>query len=256
MRVLGFSNARGGCGKTTCNLEVATVLKNMGYRVLVIDLDMQGSLSKCCGADLNLKNIFSVLTAECGIKEAIQTTALFDVIAASSKLGEAERIFSDPEEDKYLLADVLEFVKDDYDYVLIDTAPARNILHKMMYVAAGYIIIPTRNDASGLDSTITQQNEIKKLNKSRSGGYDCKIIGFVLSEFDNTILSAVAYDQLCEFATAQDAFVCVITHAVKVAEMKSYQTAVSKKYKSSKSGREFYFLTEQIISKIEKAEGK
>lgn len=250
MKVISFSNARGGCAKTTCNLEVATVMQNKGYRVLVIDLDMQGSLSKCCGAELNDNNIFTVLTAQCSLTEAIQTTPLFDIIPASSKLSEAEKIFTDVDEDKFLLLDVLNFLKDKYDFVFIDTAPARNILHKMTFVAANYIVIPTRNDSSGLDATITQQNEIDQLKHSRTKAYNCKIIGYVLSEYDNTLLSSAAYDQLCEYASLENAFVSVISHAVKVAEVKSYKNAVSKKYKGSKSGREFYTLADQILLKI------
>ena len=254
MKVISFSNARGGCGKTTCNLEVATVLTNKGYRVLVIDLDMQGSLTKACGAQLSDKNIFSVLTAKCSIKDAIQKTEFFDVIPAASELGNADRAFLDPEEDKFLISDVLTYVQDDYDFVFIDTSPARNILHKMVFISADYVIIPTRNDALSLDATVTQLNEIHKLKNSRSGSgsYNFKLIGFVLSEYDNTILSATAYDQLCEFANyEQSAFVCVISHAVKVAEIRSYHNAITKKYKSSKAGREFYFLAEKILAKIE-----
>lgn len=252
MKVISFTNARGGCGKTTCNLEVATVLKNKGFRVLVIDLDMQGSLSKCCGAVLNNQNIFSVLTAECKAFDAIQCTELFDVIPASSDLSLAERVFNDPDEDKFLLLDLIQFLKNDYDFVFIDTAPARNILHKMMFVATDYVIIPTRNDASGLDSTITQCKEIDQLKHSRSNSYNCKIIGFVLSEFDHTLLSSAALEQLKSFAFKENAFLKTISHAVKVAEMKSFQSAVTKKYKSSKSGREFYSLAETILSYAQK----
>ena len=255
MKVFSFITAKGGCGKSSLTLEAATVFGNMygKEKVLVIDLDQQLSLSKNCGADTEGKNILDVLQAEAPIQDAIQHNDLFDIITASPKLARADSLFDRAEEDEYLLADSLEFVKDQYDYVFIDPAPSRNILQEMLYIAADYIIIPTRVDESSLDAVVTTENELNGLTNGRNKKSHAKLIGYVLNEYNKqTALGQMALETLQEASEEKDnkPFVATVSSAIRVAEAKTLHTAVCRNEKSSKTGREIYSIVEQMIEKV------
>ncbi|MBR5637679.1 MAG: ParA family protein, partial [Pseudobutyrivibrio sp.] len=201
MKVLSFITAKGGCGKSSLTLEAATVFGNMygKNKVLVIDLDQQLSLSKNCGADTEAPSILDVLQGEIPIMEAVQHNDLFDIIVASPKLARADSLFDRAEEDEYLLADVLDFAKNTYDFVFIDPAPSRNILQEMLYIAADYIIIPTRVDESSLDAVATTENELNRLTNGRNQKSHAKLIGYVLNEYNKqTALGQMALETLEE----------------------------------------------------------
>ncbi len=256
MKVIAFITAKGGCGKSSLNLECATVFGNMygKDKVLVLDLDQQLSLSKNCGAELDAPNILDVLQGDVPIKDAIQHNDLFDIIVASPKLARADSLFDRADEDEYLLADALDFIKDDYDYVFIDPAPSRNILQEMLYIACDYIVIPTRVDESSLDAVVTTENELNRLTNGRNKKSHAKLLGYVLNEYNKqTALGQMALETLQDASTQKkdDVFVATVSSAIRVAEAKTLHTAVCRNEKSSKTGRELYAIAEQMLQRME-----
>lgn len=253
MKVLSFITAKGGCGKSSLNLEIATVFGNMfgKEKVLVIDLDQQQSLSKNCGADLTGLTIFEALNVECNLQDAIQHNDLFDIIPASSKLANADKVFLESDEDEYLLSDLLNIVQSQYDWVFIDPAPSRNILQKMLYIAADYIIIPSRIDESSIDAVVTTQNELDRITSGRKKQSNAQLIGYVINEYNKqSTLAQVAHESIQQLAIERDAFVCTVASAVRVSEAKTFHTAVTRTEKSSKTGREYYAIANQILERI------
>ncbi|SDI78941.1 chromosome partitioning protein [Pseudobutyrivibrio sp. 49] len=255
MKVFAFITAKGGCGKSSLTLEAATVFGNMygKDKVLVIDLDQQLSISKNCGADTEAPSILDVLQGDVPIMDAVQHNDLFDIIIASPKLARADNIFDRAEEDEYLLADVLDFAKDTYDYVFIDPAPSRNILQEMLYIAADYIVIPTRVDESSLDAVVTTENELNRLTNGRNKKSHAKLIGYVLNEYNKqTALGQMALETLEQSSEEKDnnPFIATVSSAIRVSEAKTLHTAVCRTEKSSKTGREIYAIVEQMLEKI------
>ena len=255
MKTFSFITAKGGCGKSSLTLEAATVFGNMfgKEKVLVIDLDQQLSLSKNCGADTEAKSILDVLQGEVALEDAVQHNDLFDIIIASPKLARADSLFDRAQEDEYLLADALEFAKEKYDYVFIDPAPSRNILQEMLYIAADYIVIPTRVDESSLDAVVTTENELNRLTNGRTKKSHAKLIGYILNEYNKqTALGQMALETLEETSSQKEdhPFVATVSSAIRVAEAKTLHTAVCRTDKSSKTGREIYAIVDQIIDKI------
>lgn len=247
MNVLTFLNAKGGVAKTTLNLEVASVLSKRGKRVLVIDLDQQLSLSKNCGASLKGPTIIEALLGETSVRECIQHNELFDIIIGSSRLSVAEKLFADTD-DRFLLLDLCDLLKDDYDYIFLDAGPSRNIIQNMIIIAANGIIIPCLNDESSFDAVITIEDEISKIVNGRTHDSSAEVIGYVLNQFDNTVLSGIAFENLCNLAANKrnSPFILTLSRAVKMSEVKTFKTSVAKEFPSSKSGRELYALADEI----------
>ncbi len=196
MKVFSFFNSKGGVFKTGFTVEIGAALKDRGYKVLVIDMDQQSSLSNHVEADLSKNTIWNVLHTECDIHDAIQKTNFFDIICGSDKLAKIDRQFVD-NDDRYILVDELENIREDYDVVLIDNGPSRTILVEMTICACDYIIIPTMPDEGSLDQVDTTIQEVEALVNNRNHDSHAKIIGYALTMFEgNTLYCQDALERL------------------------------------------------------------
>ena len=130
-RIIATLNQKGGVGKTTSTIELGNALALKNKKVLIIDLDQQGNLTKYVNAQTNLPNIYDVLQAKKPIAEAIQTCGRVDIIASSKELSKADKEFVE-HDDIFLLEDVVELIKDKYDFVFIDNGPARSTFNYVL----------------------------------------------------------------------------------------------------------------------------
>ena len=139
MKIIAISNQKGGTGKSSSCIEICSILgrtnkpkSRQKYRVLAIDMDQQRNFSIYCGADVSKPSIYDALHGNKPVTECIQHVDTYDVIISSNELSKADREFVD-RDDVYLLEDLLKFVENDYDYVVIDNSPSRNILLSIFY---------------------------------------------------------------------------------------------------------------------------
>lgn len=251
--VISIASSKGGVAKSTSTVEIATVFHNMGHRVLVIDLDENCSLSKNVGAEINTKKtIYEILHGNINVFDAVQKNELFDIITGSKSLSLVAQEFID-RDDVYLLADLMGILKDDYDFIFIDNAPSRSLLLTMTYIAADYVIIPTVCDDSSTDMVLETENDINALVNNRHHDSHAKIIGYLLTWYKKTTnMHGVALEKLQEIANEKEVppFVMVVSEAIKASEVKTYHTAICNIAKSSKIGREYYDIAEEILKRI------
>lgn len=173
MKTIAVINMKGGCAKTTTTVNMAHILaKDYGKRVLVIDNDKQGNLSKACGVwSYDNPSLADILTGAAGITEVIQTTQnpLLNAIPANMHLLTANLmvIKDEDREQATILKNGLEEVADAYDYCIIDCPPDINISVINALVAADEVIIPIKIDGyafDGMDELEEQINNAKALN--------------------------------------------------------------------------------------------
>lgn len=173
MKTIAIINMKGGCAKTTTSVNMAHILaKDYGKRVLVIDNDKQGNLSKACGAwSYDNPSLADILTGAAGITEVIQATQipLLNVIPANMHLLTANLMVIKDEDRQQatILKDKLQEVADAYDYCIIDCPPDINISVINALVAADEVIIPIKIDGyafDGMDELEEQINNAKQLN--------------------------------------------------------------------------------------------
>ena len=141
--IIALTNQKGGVGKTTTSSALAAGLSSFyNKKVLAIDLDPQGSLGFSLGLDIeNSSTIYDVLKGNVPIQDAIQTTDYCDIITSNILLSGAELEFTSADRE-LCLKKALAPVIDHYDFIIIDTPPALNILTVNAYVAADHLIIP------------------------------------------------------------------------------------------------------------------
>ena len=165
MQVISISNQKGGIGKTTTTQAMASGLMQKGFKVLLIDLDPQYSLSLVSGARLGELSIYDVLKGKANINNTIQKTELnIDIIPATLFLATADLEFSQTGRESLLKSAISE-IREKYDYILIDTPPALGILTVNAFTASHKILIPMEADmlsTQGLGQLINTVNLVIK----------------------------------------------------------------------------------------------
>ncbi len=245
MKVFSFYNSKGGVFKTGFTVEIAALLKKRGYRVLVIDLDEQSSLSKYLLADLSGNSIWHVLHTECLLKDAIQKNEFFDLVCGSERLAKADRQFIDAD-DRYILADELKTVEGDYDFVFIDDGPTRGILVEMTLCACDYVIIPSQPDKLSTDQVQVTMNEIDALRNNRNHDSHAEVICLLLTNYEQGTNQSV--DALEAMLSVSDLPLYTLSKSTHVGEARTYAVPF---YKTVSAGSKLALELDEIVDYVE-----
>ncbi len=143
--VIAFANQKGGVAKTTSTLNVGAALAELGFRVLGIDMDPQANLSMCQGIDPEglSQSMFDVLVHGLPISEVVHAGEI-DVAVASIDLAGAELALSSMIGRERALERALAPIREDYDYILIDTPPSLGLLTINALTASDSVIVPVQ----------------------------------------------------------------------------------------------------------------
>ncbi len=164
IKVIGFGNWKGGCGKTFSVLNCAVGLASKGYKVLAIDTDPQSNTSyKTIGSNcFELKGLNEVIANNTDINDVIYPTIVdnLDLIPAGMNLEESGAILLTAKSDREFLKRCVESITNVYDYILIDTNPGLDIFLFNLVFCCDWIIIPVNVD---LNSVMGVEKTMKKL---------------------------------------------------------------------------------------------
>jgi chromosome partitioning protein len=159
--VIALANQKGGVAKTTTTLNLGVALRELGHRVLVIDLDPQGNLTMSQGMnpDAIERSMFDVLVHRIPISDVIKSVEV-DIAVASIDLAGAELALSALIGRERALDKALVEVRDRYDYVLIDTPPSLGLLTINAFVAADGVIVPVQCEYLSLRGLVQLENTL------------------------------------------------------------------------------------------------
>ncbi len=245
-KILAVTNQKGGVGKTTTACELAYLLGE-NHKTLAIDLDSQRNFSMYAGADLDAPGIFEVLNAEILFTDAVQKVKTFDMLVSSKKLADSPKLFGEPD-DIFLLQDVLE--DSDYEYIVIDTAPARSPMLYMAYVASDYIIPVTECDDGSIEGIRELSADLIRFHKRKYS--KAEILGIIMTKYEKTSMHAIALDELNELAKeiGTELFDTKIRKSIVVSESKTARLSITEYEKWNNAAVDYRNLVKEIENRI------
>ena len=223
-RIFCVANQKGGVGKTTTAVNLATGLARLGQRVLMVDLDPQGNATMGSGVEKRTMplSVYDVLLESASVKEAVifSEKCGYTVLGANRDLAGAEVELVEVERREKRLKQALAEVADDYDFVLIDCPPSLSMLTLNGLCAAHGVIVPMQCEYFALEGLTDLVNTIKQVHAHLNK--ELQIIGLLRVMFDPRItLQQQVSDQLKDHF-GDKVFDAVIPRNVRLAEAPSY----------------------------------
>ncbi len=248
-KIIAIANQKGGVGKTTTAINLCAALGETQRRVLLVDLDPQGNATTGAGVDKNSSQLTScdVLIGSCQASEAIVRPehVKFDVLPSNADLTVAEVQLMSTNGRERKLAEALQSISSEYDYIYIDCPPALNVLTLNAFVASNGVLIPMQCEYYALEGLSSLLQTIKEVQGSVNPGL--AIEGILRTMFDGrNKLGHEVSDQLIEHFESR-VYRTIIPRNVRLAEAPSFGQPIVYYDKSSRGSIAYLALAGEII---------
>ena len=226
-RIIAIANQKGGVGKTTTSINLSASLAAKGKKVLVIDTDPQGNTTSGFGIEKNeLENtIYELILGECSIRDCIISNIIknVSVVPSNVNLAAAEIELIGVDKKEYILKNEVDYVKDDYDFIIIDCPPSLNMLTINSMTTADSVLVPIQCEyyaLEGLSQLIHTINLVKeRLNP------DLRIDGVVFTMYDSRTNLSMQVVENVKQNLNQKVYNTLIPRNIRLAEAPSYGMA-------------------------------
>ncbi|MCH5343240.1 MAG: ParA family protein [Acetatifactor sp.] len=248
-RIIAIANQKGGVGKTTTSINLSAALADKGKKVLVIDTDPQGNTTSGFGIDKNnLDNtIYELILGECSVRDCILKDVIpnVSVLPSNVNLAAAEIELIGVDKKEYILKDEVDYVKDDYDYIIIDCPPSLSMLTINSMTTADSVLVPIQCEyyaLEGLSQLIHTINLVKeRLNP------DLDMEGVVFTMYDSRTNLSMQVVENVKQNLNQRVFKTLIPRNIRLAEAPSYGKPISL-YDPKSAGAESYMqLADELL---------
>lgn len=223
-RIIAIANQKGGVGKTTTTINLATAMAACGKNVLLVDLDQQGNASTGVGIAISQRGpgSYGVLFGDVGVMEAVRPTSVpgMDIIPASAELAGAEIELVPEERREFFLKEAFAHGTEKYDYIFIDCPPALGLLTLNALVAAQSVIVPLQCEFYAMEGLSHLLRTIDII--SRNLNPKLCLQGVVLTMYDRRNALSHQVEQEVRSHLGQKVYVNVIPRNVRISEAPSH----------------------------------
>jgi len=260
MSVLSITNQKGGVGKTTTTINLASALAEKGKEVLIIDLDPQGNATTSLGFNRGDQfiSVYEVLMEGMDAKSAIFPTVQnrLSMLPANENLPGAEVELADRPERAYLLKKALGAVNSFYDYILIDCPPSLGILTINALTASDGVIIPMQPEFLALEGLSQLLKTIEIVRERLNPGLEIRGVLFTMYDGRTRLTHEVEDEVRGYFEGKVTVFEAVIPRTVRLAEAPSHGLPITLYASSSNSAEAFRNAATEVINVTETRTGK
>jgi len=246
-RVITICNAKGGVGKTTTATNLSAYAAAMGRYVLLVDMDPQANATTGVGVAAKDPSIYHSFVNDQNPLHLIKKTSIFgfDILPASQSLAGATVELVTMDEREYRLKKILNQIRTNYDYILIDCPPSLGLLTVNALVASEHVIIPVQCEYFALEGLGQLLNTINLVRQGLNP--DLQVLGVLLTMYDKrTQLSRQVLNEVNKNFPGR-IFNSVIPRLVSLAEAPSFGKTILQFDPGSRAARAYRQLAEEVI---------
>jgi len=246
-RVISFANQKGGVAKTTTTLNLGVAFSEQGLKVLLVDLDPQGNLTMSQGMNPDSidRSMFDVLVHRLPIQEVIHHAEV-DLAVSSIDLAGAELALSSMIGRERALEKALVEVRDNYDYVLIDTPPSLGLLTINALVASNGVIVPVQCEYLSLRGLVQLENTLSMIRENLNPRVE--IEGILPTMYDSRTLHSREAVEILQENFGELVFDTKIRKTVRYAEAPVKGTSVLKYDPSGSAAAAYRDLAKEVLN--------
>jgi chromosome partitioning protein len=250
-RILAVSNQKGGVGKTTTAVNLATAMAAVNKKVLVIDLDPQGNASTSLGIDHKHRtiNTYHLLVGDAKLKDAVAETAIpnLHVVPSGVDLAAAELELVDVENRHARLKDGLAEQGGEYDFILIDCPPSLGLLTLNALVAAHAVMVPLQAEFLALEGISHLVRTIERIRKGFNPTLEIQGIVLTMVDKRNNLSEMVESDVRSYFG--EKVYTTVIPRNVRISEAPSHGKPILIYDLGSKGAQAYLNLAGEVLKR-------
>ena len=248
-RKIIFYNQKGGVGKTTVTVNLASALAEMGKKVLLIDFDAQVNLTHAVSGDPKKKNIYQVITGQVSAIDAVQSTMFNNLFLIPGSLDIAGLAIElvDEEKRELFLKRSLASIDDEFDYILLDCPPSLGLENVNALCWCDEVIIPLQCEYLAMEGLNLIMRTITNIKKSINPSI--RILGILFTMFSKRVkLNQDVVNDITEFFPDL-VFKTIIPRSSRLAEAPSHGLPINYYDKSSSGAKAFKELCKEVIER-------
>ncbi|MEE1251086.1 MAG: AAA family ATPase [Lachnospiraceae bacterium] len=247
-RVIAIANQKGGVGKTTTAINLSACLAEAKKKILTIDLDPQGNTTSGLGIDKNETDntVYELMLGECTVKECIKKTQIEELylIASDVNLAGAEIELLGINDKEYILKNAVDYVKDDYDFIIIDCPPSLNMLTVNAMTTADTVLVPIQCEYYALEGLSQLIHTIDLVQQRLNPNLQLEGVVFTMYDARTNLSLQVVENVKNNLNTT--IYKTIIPRNIRLAEAPSHGLPINL-YDSKSAGAESYRLLAQEV---------
>lgn len=250
-KTITIANEKGGVGKTTTAQHLAIGLAKKGFKVLAIDMDSQRNLSSTFGdTGQKINRVYDLMTTEDIQKCIYNTNQGIHIIYGDDRIANADKVFIEPNQ-PYILNEKIQSIKNNYDYIIIDTPPrSKSVAVINAMTTSDEVIIPMQANSfsiEGLQKILETYEMVKKYTN-----HNIRVLGILMTMYEDRTLFRRGITKQMELLSDKikiPLFNCTIRRGIAMEEAQSQKNNIFEYNPKSNVAKDYKSFIDEVIKK-------